>query len=325
MIVGSGLSAAEGLSGMGPLAEYLTSQAGALPGNEAAAWKKVQAELDASKGLEAALLAHPPPESLEAWIRRTTCELLVPEERAVVAKVLQGGKTLRLSALLPQLLRSGNHLPILTTNYDRLVEVACELVGLHVDTTATGVYAGDFDHARSVAAGCKGLRRSARGVPSSLEYHPRAVVLKPHGSFDWYQGPNGPRRSSLELDAERLIITPGLNKYRAGYDSPFDKHRELANEHIRRAARFLVVGYGFNDAHLQVHLTSRMKAGVPTLILNRSLTHAVEALVKASPTTVCLSSADGSLGTRITTPKSYFTFASLDIWDLAVLVKEILQ
>ena len=46
------------------------------------------------------------------------------------------------------------------------------------------------------------------------------------------------------------MITPGVNKYRAGYNSPFDKHRDLANDYIKNAGRLLVVGYGFNDAHL---------------------------------------------------------------------------
>src|SRR5258707_10804130 len=93
-----------------------------------------------------------------------------------------------------------------------------------------------------------------RGKKPCIDHFPRAIVLKPHGSFDWYRNGTSAVRCSVELDAERLIITPGLNKYKAGYNAPFDKHRELANNHINRSAKLLVVGYGFNDDHLHNHL-----------------------------------------------------------------------
>jgi hypothetical protein len=69
---------------------------------------------------------------------------------------------------------------------------------------------------------------------------------------------------------------------------PFDKHRELANDHINKAARLLVVGYGFNDAHLQTHLVNRIQAGTPTLILVRTAAAKVQKLAEESPNCICL-------------------------------------
>ena len=242
LVIGSGLSAAEGIPGMPALATHLSNGAGVLKGTDATLWNQVKVALDADEGLEAALLKHPPSDTLEVWIAQKTCELLMPKEREVMSAVLRGERTLRLTTFLAKVLKPTNGLPILTPNYDRLIEVACEMAGFHVDTTAVGQYAGAFDHARSCMGSCRGI--TTRAKATVLDHFPRAIVLKPHGSFDWYQSGNDARRCSLNLDAERLMITPGINKYRAGYNSPFDKHRDLANDYIKQAGRLLVVGYG---------------------------------------------------------------------------------
>ncbi len=236
--------------------------------------------------------------------------------------VLRGQRTLRLTTFLANILKPTTGLPILTPNYDRLVEVACEMAGFHVDTTAVGHYAGAFDHARSCMGSCRGIKTRAK--TTVLDYFPRAIVLKPHGSFDWYKVGNDARRCSLDLDAERLIITPGLNKYRAGYSAPFDKHRELANNYIKQATHLLVVGYGFNDDHLQTHLVRQIEDGTPTLILNRSLNAKVKDLADRSPRCVCLAERLASTGVIMKTSGCEVELGGLDLWDLGVLTKELL-
>lgn len=322
LVIGSGLSAAEGMSGMSSLAKHLSTAATSLTGTDAVLWPKIQAILDAGDGLEAALLRHQPSDSLETWIARETCELLLPEERRIVEEVFDGRRTLRLTTFLSKVLISPNGLPILTPNYDRLIEVACEMAGLHVDTTAVGIYSGEFDHGRSYFGACKGVKKQPK--TTTLEYYPRGIVLKPHGSFDWYKFGNSARRCSLDLNLERLIITPGLNKYRAGYNEPFDKHRELANDHIRRASRLLVVGYGFNDDHLQTHIVKSIQDGTPTLILNRSTNPVVEALAKGSPQCVCLSERPSAIGVSVLTNGYQFEYTGQDLWDLGILAQELL-
>ena len=322
LVVGSGLSAAEGIPGMPALAEHLCSSAPTLTGSDAALWPKITAVLDAGDGLEAALLKAPPSDSLETWIALRTCELLIPTERAVIGDVILGRRTLRLTRFLGKVLKPTNGLPILTTNYDRLVEVACEMAGFHVDTTAVGHYAGAFDHKRSCMGSCRGI--TTRAKTTVLEHFPRAIVLKPHGSFDWFRAGGVARRCSLELDAERLMITPGINKYRAGYDAPFDKHRDLANDFIGKAARLLVIGYGFNDDHLQSHLVRQIRAGTPTLILNQRASAMVNDLVATSPRCVCLSKPDAGSGVAVATNGSRFHRQGPDLWDLGLLTQEML-
>ena len=322
LVIGSGLSAAEGIPGMPALATHLSNGAGVLKGTDATLWNQVKVALDADEGLEAALLKHPPSDTLEVWIAQMTCELLMPKEREVMSAVLRGERTLRLTTFLAKVLKPTNGLPILTPNYDRLIEVASEMAGFHVDTTAVGHYAGAFDHARSCMGSIRGI--TTRAKTTVLDHFPRAIVLKPHGSFDWYRSGNDARRCSLDLDAERLMITPGINKYRAGYNSPFDKHRDLANDYIKQAGRLLLVGYGFNDDHLQTHLVKRIQDGTPTLILNRSASSKVEKLAEESPRCVCLSKPTAWAGVAMVAKGHRFEHQGHDLWDLGVLAKELL-
>lgn len=227
-----------------------------------------------------------------------------------------------MTTLLSRTLKPVAGLPILTPNYDRLIEVACEAAGFHVDTTAIGQYAGAFDHRRSCMASCRGV--TTRGRVTVLDHCPRAIVLKPHGSFDWYRNNTGPVRCSIELDADRLIITPGLNKYKAGYDAPFDKHRDLANDYVKRAARLLVVGYGFNDDHLQTHLLSRIRDGTPTLIVTRTAAAMIETLARESPTCICISKASHFSGIAVVGRDTRFEKEGAELWDLGILARELL-
>jgi hypothetical protein len=307
---------------MPALASHLDTSAAELRGEDATMWSEIAKSLKAKHGLETALLEHPPSESLETWIRNKTCELLLPKEREVTAAVVKGQRTLSLTTFLLKILKPPAGLPILTPNYDRLIEVACEMAGFHVDTTAIGDYAGAFDWKRSCMSSCRGI--ISRGKSPVLDHFPRVIVLKPHGSVDWYRNGDNAIRSSVELGAERLVITPGFNKYKAGYDFPFDLHRELANTHIDQAARLLVIGYGFNDDHLEKHLTKRIRDGMPTLILTRTLNENVDRLSKSSPNCVCLARSDPHPGVLIVTNGGHVQELGRDLWNLSVLAKELL-
>jgi len=320
MVIGSGLSAAEGLSGMVSLANHLQAKSESLDETEKACWAQISIALDEGKGLESALIEFPPSEVLESWIMSETVAHLLPQEREALSSTVNGLKTLKLTSLLRRVLVTNNSLPIITTNYDRLVEMACEMAGLHVDTTTLGSFAGEFDHQKSCMSSCIAIKRAGRTYV--LEHRKRAVVLKPHGSFDWYRIGDSDRCCSIEIDADRLIITPGLNKYRAGYNSPFDRQRELANSHIDKANRLLVVGYGFNDDHLQTHLLHKIRSGTPTLIATRTKNPAIEEVVSSGANCICLSKDDE--GTTVSTASGEFAI-SKSIWDIADLAEECLK
>ena len=65
LVIGSGLSAAEGIPGMSALATHLSNGAGLLTETAATLWCQIKAVLDAGGGLEAALLEHAQPLNLD--------------------------------------------------------------------------------------------------------------------------------------------------------------------------------------------------------------------------------------------------------------------
>lgn len=327
-IVGSGLSCAEGLPGMGELAAYLQANVGAgLTGADATAWASASA-LFATKGLEGALLAVPPTPALELAIASATGKLIAERERTVVSTVFAGTSKLRLTRLLPHLVKPAAGLTIVTTNYDRLVEIAAEEADIGADTMFVGRFAGHLNERESQLSFCRKVTIKQRPAVATFHYRPRVLICKPHGSLDWYARAGRPVFYPGDLpDAVRLIITPGHNKFRNGYESPFDHHRSRANEAIDRASRFLVLGYGFNDDHLETHLSPCIRGGKPTLMLTRSLSPVARQLALTHANVIALEHAEvaGVAGTHVIVEKEGFFFPGAGMWDVDSFVTEVLE
>jgi len=128
------------------------------------------------------------------------------------------------------------------------------------------------------------------------------------------------------LPCPRLIITPGLNKYRNGYESPFDKHREKGNDAIDRASRLLILGYGFNDDHLETHLTPRIRSGARTVILTRSLSPKARTVAFENRNVIAAEfhSEAGVDGTRFIIDRAEKFYPGIDYWDLDGFVRGVL-
>lgn len=324
-VVGSGLSCAEGLPSMTDLANYLKAKVPpSVGGADKDRWEEIFPLL-VTKGLEAALLQVPPTPALESIIVTHTADLVATREREVVTEIFCGTRTLKFTRLVKHLIKPQSGLPIITTNYDRLIEISVEEAGLGVETLFVGHFAGEMNEAESRLSFCREVSLHGRSV--RYHFRPRAIVFKPHGSLDWYRRGGKPVRYSGDLALPRLIITPGLNKFRGGYDSPFDRHRDRANLAIDRAARFLVIGYGFNDDHLETHLTPRIRDGVPTLLITRSLSSNAAKLVAscASVTSIERSEVAGVEGSSISVAGMVTNYPGLNLWDLGEFVDEVLE
>lgn len=324
-VVGSGLSCAEGLPGMGALSGHLqaTIEAG-LGDDDRALWAELSLMITAN-GLEAALLAKPPSATLEAAIVAKTAELIAQREREIVTQVFNRTRTLRFTSLLKHLLKPTTGLPIITTNYDRLIEIASEEAGLGVDTLFVGQFAGHLNEQESRLSFCREVTLKGKNV--QYRYRPRVNVFKPHGSLDWYYRDGKPVSYSGDLPLPRLIITPGLNKFRNGYESSFDRHRERANGAIDKASRFLVLGYGFNDDHLETHLTPRIRSGVPTLLLTHTLSGNARKLAQEHANVIAIQygSVAGKDGSSFFVNRTEDFVPELALWDLAAFISEVLE
>lgn len=325
LIVGSGLSCAEGVPGMGALGHHLVTRIPAsLSSADTKLWESIHPLIEIH-GLEAALLKHAPTPSLEAAIVQSTGGFIAAAEADIIAEVFNNTRKLRLTKLIPHLLTPDAGIPIVTTNYDRLVELACEEAGLGVDTMFAGHFAARLAPKDSFWSFCRHVKLV--GKMPRYQFAPKANVYKPHGSLDWYHREGNPVRYAGMLPLPRLIITPGLNKFRSGYESPFDKHRERGNDAIDKARRFLVIGYGFNDDHLETHLTPRIKSGVKTVILTYALSPKAREIAVGNKSVIAaeLHEEAGVAGTRFIIDGGEIFYPGIDYWDLNGFVKGVLS
>lgn len=275
VLIGSGLSLGEGISGMWHLSQYLKEEIPKLvEGDLLDEWKQVEKLIDQDVGFEDAMASLKQGSALVPLIVSETAKLISKDEKSIIEAVVLQAKQLAFSLLLNHLLHNQNELIIVTPNYDRLIELACESCGLDIITGFNGYYCGRHDpdgekDKISVIERRRNLRGGS-GAKASVKKH--AKIFKPHGSLDWYEVNGNIIRSPCEISARRLIITPGTSKFREGYQHPFDYHREFANKHIQETKAILIVGYGFNDEQLEVHLLNKLREGIPTLVITKVLT-----------------------------------------------------
>ena len=323
-IVGSGLSCAEGISGMEAVAKHLLLEVPArIDTDSHESWSEISKALENGIDLENALLSHAPTDQVEMAIAALTADLILADEAKVLGEVLNNHRHLRFTKLLKHMLKPNSGIPIITTNYDRLLEVAVECEGLGIDSLFTGHHIAKHDPVGSRNRLCRSIKQQGKTVVRSFCDH--AVILKPHGSLDWFRRGTEPVRCTFPIDAPRLIITPGLNKFRGGYNQPFDAHRERANKEIDNAQRFLILGYGFNDEHLQTHLEPQLLRGMPALLITHSLSpKALQLIGKCQSLTAIVSDSVGD-GAKVHHRGDAQFFPGANLWDLDTFVTEVFE
>lgn len=291
-------------------------------GADRGTWDAISALLP-SKGLEGALLQIEVSDDLQLLIGQIVGTTVASAQQLVLEDVFSGKRTLRLTRLVPHLLKSEVSIPLVTTNYDTLAEVAFEEAGLGVDDMFVGNFAGTLNEREARMS----LLRDAKLIRGKTllryTYRDHLRIAKPHGSLNWYYREDKPVRSELDLPRlQRLIIAPGKHKFRSGYDSPFDLQRERANRAIDAAKRLLIVGYGFNDDHLETHLTPSLRRGTPAVLLTRELTSNAAAIAAACPNIITIERRDSDDRSRISIDGSTIT-VDANYWDLDGFVREV--
>lgn len=285
-------------------------------------WVRVAQNLKKS-GLEAALddLAGDDP-SLPILVTATADIIQACEERAI-AQIMSPNERYPLQELLCYISKSSASADVITTNYDRLIELACALAAIPVDTGFNGHTIGTYDEAASREA-LVSVRRLPRGQ-TSFSYRHHVRLAKPHGSLDWFKHKGEPVRSEIAFGGQPLIITPGLSKYKTGYERPFDAQKNRATGAIDRANALLFLGYGFNDDHLQTHLNPQFSRGVKTAVFARSLTEAAVSYIQDFPHILAIDSWPGqSDSSRIHFQGQTLKVESVALWDLGTLISEVL-
>ena len=325
IIVGSGLSCAEGLPSMWHLGEKLKQEMPSKILNEnLKIWNEIAACLE-SDGLEGALLKHPANDSIESAIIKITAEYVLNEEQKAINRCISENKKLKFSYLLPHISAcTPKKARVITTNYDRLIEFAAEYEDWGVDSMMVGRYWGKHNPDLSAKLLVEDVVK--KGKTLKLFYRNHIKIYKPHGSLDWFMSAGDtPMTSCIGTMEEPLIITPGVGKYKKGYGQPFDVHREQGNRAIDSASAILCIGYGFNDDHLQTHLTTKIKSGIKTLILTRGLSDNARKVVCESSNCKALIFNENPRGTAVISNSGEEIISNVDWWDIEYFVKEVLE
>lgn len=284
VVLGTGTSCAVDVGfGMGKLQEALLSGVDerALHKDSVRQWRHVKAELAKGKDLETALNAASTPE-LQQVILKVTYNTVAGYDQKYSAEICLGKVEWPAMAILKKIYKGLSAaddygMSVITTNYDLLIEYACAANGIKcVDGFCGGVIRGrDWD---AVQRGLKHPVEIFTGKKRQIKWESNRHVqlYKVHGSLNWFML-NG---SVIENDIwvhsgvpglERVMITPGLAKYRKMQDFRKELQSDTDKE-VDRAKRFLFLGYGMNDAHIERYIVKRVEDEMlPTLIITRDL------------------------------------------------------
>ena len=182
-------------------------------------------------------------------------------EKADGVRRLLGGFLLPFASRTP----SRERLHIFTTNYDRVIEYGCDLLGLRVIDRFLGNLNPVFRSSR-LGVDLHYNPPGIRGEPRYLEGVVRLTKL--HGSLDWraQTGPSGRaevQRCALPFGAAeghpevsdcpgaRVLVYPNAAKDVETLEYPYaDLFRDLAAAICRPNSVVVTYGYGFGDDHV---------------------------------------------------------------------------
>lgn len=302
-----------GLPSMDALADYLCTNLATHGDPEENAWRQVKAALERGEHLENALEGDSMPESLLTKIVALTWKCVNKKDRDLLNTAVSNGGRFALGRLLAGLFSSTQtELHVVTTNYDRVVEYACNSMGILFQAGFAPGYVQKWESTEQV--------RFRRGGNAA-----RVVkIWKVHGSLDWFRTA-GERIVGLPVfrfPCKRytpLIVTPGLNKYEKTHQDPFRTTINGADGALKAASAFLCVGFGFRDQHIHPKIIERCREkSVPIVVLARELTEEAKDFLESKAGTRYLGIEKQGNGSRVYSPKfpSGVQVSTGDLWSL---------
>lgn len=312
LIVGTGLSLIYGVPGMKALAEYLGKEIKKSKDTDLKAMWENRQDVIKSKGLEIGLANLTQAESiLVDQIKLLTTKYILSSEEKIHGTILEKNTGFsRLLAYLSNTASVNNRvIDVMTPNYDRVIEIVCDKLGIGV---ITGFQGGLY---------CR-FNRNLLRQPMELYNCKKSTwirLFKPHGSINWInENGNEYLTNNYEVLHQKLdyieIVTPGSSKYREGLiNNTFRCMREEFNELLSLEHNYslLFYGYGFNDDHFDTALFDSFQKNV--LISSRDVK--LEILNKAlERKNIIVFYHDGSNDYMIYKSKKYVV--DIPLWDI---------
>lgn len=302
-----------GLPSMGQLQKYLIDNMQVPEGAEAAAWLLVKSALNAGDHLEKAMEGKNLPPSLTKLIVELTWRCVNEADHALFLKAVSKNEEFPLGRLLQGLSITSNPvIEVITTNYDRVAEYACNSNGLLYSSGFTPGYLQRREGSDLITF------QRGRNPPKTIR------IWKVHGSLDWFvRGEEEPFSAPVfeipTADTKPLIVTPGLYKFEQTQYEPFRSIMTGADAAFERATGFICIGFGFRDSHIEPKLVARCKNGnVPVAVIARTLTDEAKQFLKNRAGTKYIGLEKTEAGTRIFTAATPdgIELVEPDLWSL---------
>jgi len=243
-------------------------------------WTQIQSLLEAGISLEGALTGVGLSTEMKSRIQKATGDYIAKIDREVRDEVLLGkrpwvGETL-VKALVRRLPPLNPRLPIVTANYDMLIEYACARHGIRYTTGFYGetIRKWDWEQAKDSLNQCRLIREGMKSFVL-IDPLPHVELFKVHGSINLFTKGNQQIECDLWSEAvpdglARVIAAPGDQKYEQ-YTNIMDTAAR-ANRAQDEAMAFAMIGYGFKDRHLHERIYGRVRSqDCPLLVLTRDL------------------------------------------------------
>lgn len=270
LIVGTGLSIVYGVPGMEVLATHLNDEINkSTKRGLKSMWNKRYAKVK-DNGLEVGLANLSPKEDkLVDAIQTITAAFILEKEEKLHKKIMEKdtGFCKLLWYLSGTVSTNQKIIDVMTPNYDRIIELVCDKLGIGVITGFSGNMYNRFNI-------------NILKHPTEIYNCKKRVwvrLFKPHGSINWIREADSEYMTNdyniLQEKSECIeIIAPGSSKYRAGLiNNTFRCMREEFNELLRTEDNYslLFFGYGFNDDHFDTALFGSFQKNV--LIISKDV------------------------------------------------------
>jgi hypothetical protein len=333
--IGSGISAGEGIPGMGKLADHLLTDVEqklntleGLKSTDLESWDVVKSALQKGMDLEGALSIQAISSVVENLIIQSTYSLIAKKDSEIFLRVFESNRQLNLHRILKQYIPlNSTPLTIITTNYDCLIEYTCLSLGINVDNLFYGGYFRKFNPQLQDEQHKK-LKRIKRNSVAAVKDNNYILLLKPHGSIDWFsrQG-EGTYLFQHAISGIPDIITPGKNKWINERREPFNTVYAKCNQAIDEASHYLFLGYGYNDADLQDHYDHKKNRIKPKLIATMQSNTKLDQLFDKSPD--CMLIVQHGAGSNVRWKQKGKLVCDYDvkesIWEIDSLAKCVFQ
>lgn len=340
IILGTGTSCAVDVGfGMGALQDALQKgvPGGGLMKSSVFQWRKVLSELKKGTDLEKSLNSAES-EELQERILRITSDSVAMLDQRYATDICLGRKSWPAMAIVKKVFKGLSStdkytLEVITTNYDLLFEYACAANKI----PCVDGYCGGVVRHRDWNATLQSLRHKVpkvAGKKKAAEFVVRKHVqlYKVHGSLNWFMVDGDVVENDMWIDksdigVDRVMITPGLTKYKKMQDfrNELQSDTDLA---VNRARNFLFLGYGMNDAHIERYIVKRIKdESLPALIITREWNSRIDDLArKNSCVTVVCGMANPADGTRVFSPryKDWQEIPGMCLWDFSEFAKQMM-